>query len=519
MKKRIKSKRKKVFLIAVLVIIIIIILSIINSIKRITNNDDALPYEIVSAQELLKYYNCENITIKDSQEELFKTDIYLKFGEDLCLNGKTNEAYYKAITLYLTEILEYKNYRMIDSSRELVVAVIANSKDKKIEKLYINGQLDYFEKEQTKQIIEKHEPTEITELEIQAKEIKKYIANGWEAEGINLGTLESRFKGYDIYFDEGIEVKTLGGKVYNLVFTDKYQGNIINNLKVNAEKEKVVQALGKPVFENKNVFGYKSDKMYVFFSENQVSVYRIEDDYKTEEFLTIWEEFQGSKDAKKFVNDLTNLWQDHNEYQYDSDMIYLEYAIKGIKVQFNISSENGIVLYKNYKGELQNGITLENVNTESLPKHMYIHKEDLVFEQETERVSAKMRYTSEEYMNTVNENYFLEEENGTFCFNEKESKLFYLEYQYVLDEGIREIKFISKNNEYPNSELIRHIQIYTYGWINDEQFVYSISKQGIYCYNAKTRKLKTLITGNENYEIKEVIGDILFYDNTNIKLK
>ena len=126
------------------------------------------------------------------------------------------------------------------------------------------------------------------------------------------------------------------------------------------------------------------------------------------------------------------------------------------------------------------GVTLENINAQNLPKHVYIHNGDLVFLIESERVSAKIRYTSEEYMNMVDENYFLEEEYGTFCFTEKESNLFYLEYQYVVDEGIREVKFVSKDNKYPNSELIRHTQIYTYGWINDEQFVYSVKQEGIY---------------------------------------
>ena len=34
----------------------------------------------------------------------------------------------------------------------------------------------------------------------------------------------------DVYFDEGYEIKTLQGKVYNIVFTKNYDGTVIDGL-------------------------------------------------------------------------------------------------------------------------------------------------------------------------------------------------------------------------------------------------------------------------------------------------
>ena len=39
--------------------------------------------------------------------------------------------------------------------------------------------------------------------------------------------------------------------------------------------------------------------------------------------------------------------------------------------------------------------------------------------------------------------------------------IFYLTYSWTEEDGVFNVKFISKNREYPNSELIRHKQIYS----------------------------------------------------------
>lgn len=513
-----KKKRKKIRNIIIAVVcIIIVLLIIINLLKE--NVKDKMPTDINTPEQLLKYYNCKNIRIKDSPEEQFEKDIYLSFGEELWRDGKSNEVYYQAIIINLSKLLQYKSYRMIDLDRETLVAVICNGE--KVREVYINGEADYFAKEQTKQEISKYEPILETNINIQSKEILTSINKNWKASTINFGTLESRFDDYDIYFDEGIEVKTLGGKIYNIVFTENYKNNIANNLTVSSTKEEIKKALGKPSFEDDNILGYKSEKICLFFAKNQVSVYRKENEYNTEEFLKLWNDFQSSKDVKVFVNGITNIWNDYNKYQYDTDYVFLEYALRGIRIQFNFGAENGIVLFNNYEGNIAENIKLKDITLDNLPKYLYLHTDDdLIYEKEKERVANLEYYYEEENRNMVDDNYFLEEEyEKTYRFSEIKSNEFFLVYQYVPNEGIREVKFISLSKKYPNSELIRHKQIYTYGWINNEQFVYSVKQEGIYYYNAKTRVLKNLISGNDNFEIKKIESDILFYDEKNVKLK
>lgn len=185
-KKKIKTIGKILGILIGMIILLLLIIAVLPN-KKVSK----MPTEINNIEELLTYYKCKNITIRKVQEEDFKTDIYLTFGEDLWVEDKSNEAYYTGIILHLTELLQYQNYRMIDSSRELVIAVEANYETKKTERIYINGEVNYFAKEATKQMLKQYKEIETTNFEIQAEEIQEMIQNDWDARRITFGTVET----------------------------------------------------------------------------------------------------------------------------------------------------------------------------------------------------------------------------------------------------------------------------------------------------------------------------------------
>ncbi|MBR6033572.1 MAG: hypothetical protein IKP28_02365 [Clostridia bacterium] len=78
---------------------------------------------------------------------------------------------------------------------------------------------------------------------------------------------------------------------------------------------------------------------------------------------------------------------------------------------------------------------------------------------------------------------------------------------------------MSKDRKLPDSELIRHKVINTYGWLNDEELLYSVKGEGIFKYNAETRKLETIITGSDTFEIIKIENNTVYYDNNKIMLK
>ncbi|MBR6033571.1 MAG: hypothetical protein IKP28_02360 [Clostridia bacterium] len=387
MKKK-KLNRIKIAIV-ILVIIIITLFIIINQLPKNNEVEYEMPSQITSIEDLLKYYNCTNIMITESKENGFEYDIYLKFGEDTWKeNGNSNEAYYTSIIVNVANLLNYNSYRMIDSERKLLITIIANNAERKIQKTYINGQIDYFSRELTKKIADTYKEVKEIDMKIQAKEINALINNNWEP--IQLGTIESRFEDYDIYFDEGIEVKTIDGKVYNIIFTEKYKETILNGLRVNDTKEKITNALGKPSFSDPSVIGYKGKDIYVFFSENEISVYRVQTFEDMKDFLNLWNTFLNEKDVKSFVNKVTDIWPGYSEFLYDSNFVYLKYTLKGIVIQFNVTTENGIVLYNNFQGTIGNELTLKDINPENIPKNIYLHTdEDLVETEEINRIRSK----------------------------------------------------------------------------------------------------------------------------------
>jgi len=76
------------------------------------------------------------------------------------------------------------------------------------------------------------------------------------------------------------------------------------------------------------------------------------------------------------------------------------------------------------------------------------------------------------------------------------------------------IRVISINNEYPHVELKQAISNGI--WFDDYNFIYSVKGMGIYCYNAKTRQYTTIVSGNEDFIIKKVEDNLLYYDETSV---
>ena len=131
--------------------------------------------------------------------------------------------------------------------------------------------------------------------------------------------------------------------------------------------------------------GYKGEKIYVFFNSEQISIYPIEThEVNVADFVKNYEE---EKSIKKFVSNITDNWEDYETYAYDEYTVDLTYPLYGIKVQFGVTSDHGIIIYNNYAGKVLDNYTQENlVNLEiEIPSYIYFVEEDSVNEYERER--------------------------------------------------------------------------------------------------------------------------------------
>lgn len=506
-----KIKRRKTILFIILFVILFIIISVAIYAVKITKEEIKQQKELQqkkeqvssytkvdefkSIEEVLVYLDSEFIEQQNAEEENldYIVKAKLKYGLDL-----KHKNYYEKLIEYSASATGYKNFCIIDEEKRINIIVLCNN-SKTISSYYINNEIFYFEKLESKGNIEKTTNINITKINNVCSLLQQLCMTNWYAVNINLGTKDSTYKGYDIYFDEGLEVRKINAKIFNIIFNEKYQNDIVEGLTVNSTREEIINKLGKPSFENGLCIGYKTEKFYIFFSEKQISIYPVIQ-YTTDEIIPIIEEYEKNHNYSELINGFREKWNDYDVLKSKENNIVLQYTLKGLKIVFDDSSTQGIVLYNNYNGKIDKDYTIEDVKNKTIdfPSTMNFVNEDLVFTQEMSRINLLDNYTKKD-------NFACE-------------KVLNISNKFKLYEDINsnEFCFVSINKQVPNSELREN---FTTGiWYENNKFIYSIKNKGIYIYYPEERRYKTLIQGTEEFKIIKIEDNKLYYDEKIIEL-
>lgn len=500
-----KTKTNKLKIITIVILCLFVLLILIKSFKDVKKSIDNQKNEpkattiyttvkdYQSLEELLASYNC-NVLSKQETEDLFT--IKLSFGENLYSGETSNERYFTNICKAVAEYIDYKNFRLIDEDKNIDIEV-------KCEKPYIvefkiNNDVNYYLNQDSK-LNKKNRENKITNFTIQSPELQALIDGGWEDKSVNWGTRESTCDGYNIYFDEGIKYKVVARNVYNVIFTSKYTEQVAGGLTTNATSEAVELALGSPTFKNGDLlYGYVSNNNYLFFDfmHKQISVYPVQnitedEEEKLKEYI---EKMNETNDIKTFAVDITNLWNDYDVYDYSSNYVDLRYTLKGFKLDISSDSlKNGIFIYQNYNG---------NINVSNL-KNVYLKSEDLVFEEE------KLR-SQEDSLKRKIEGEFSEEERYELGVK---FSVYFREKTNSGEISQKGPTFYSRDEEYPDTELDRTLEISSYNWYDEYNFVYSVNDDGIYVFNPATNVNIKLIEINGEIKINSAGDGIIIYNN------
>lgn len=510
-KKMIKIIVSIIILLALLIIILTVRKSItkqgsqkeIEKIKLYTTIDD-----FKSVEEVAKYMECNYINEETSKEENYKLDIYMQIKVLPYSNDTSNEEFYNNLTSYCAKVLKFENFRIIDKKNNITVEVICDKEKEGIKSMIINGESNYFAKRDSEAQIKNYKETKQTDITIQSDILKNLINNKWILKESDIGTKESTFNSYDIYFDEGIEVRKVDNKVFNIVFTEKYKQSVVNNITTATSKEDIIKVLGTPTFEDKQtgVIGYEGNEIYVFFNtENEISIYCNLNLYEQdEEFTELIDSYLKDRDINNFKSKLKNSWIDYNKVETKQENI-IQYALKGFEIY-----DNTINIYSNFKSKIYKNLSMDNLKNELLNKDEIEFKNvDLVFKNESDR-NKSVNSTKYALENFETVEY---DENQ----NDKKSNTKFLDYKEYSDKNVFSVKFISKTKEYANSELKEYAN---YGmWFNEYIYIYSIQNKGIYMYNVATRKYGTLIEGNDEFKLISCQNNVIKYDEKQIKLK
>ena len=290
-------------------------------------------------------------------------------------------------------------------------------------------------------------------------ELQTLINNNWSTKNINFGEKTSTFKDYDIYFENGYRVRNINGKLFNIVFTNKFEKEVISNIKVGDSFEKVKKELGNNYIEQSGILEYMGKDLYVCFTANEISVYpRISYDYT--QFEKLLEEYNNNKDFNSFMNKLTSIWPDYSYYSYDTDYCYIMYPLKGVRIYNSSQKTDGIQLYQEYNGNLKN-------EYKELYQLYYNTNESLVLKAEEDRRMPKCETVDSE---------------GEFV-----SKKYSYKSQKNKDGKIYDVIIFSLDEENADSELSKDIYADKILWYDDDNLLYKILKMILICF------LKTLL--------------------------
>ena len=512
------KNKKTVIIISIILVILIIALTIFVSVLKEKNSKKVLNEQVKNytsindfktIEEVAAYLECDLKKQETSKSINYKYDIFMKIKYKPYINNTSNELYYEKLCLYSAKVLKYNNFRIIDEKNDVTIEVICDTDSKSVKNIIINGETNYFEKYDSYLEIKKIEDTKTTNFKIQSPIIKKLISNNWKNDENLFGTKESIFEKYNIYFDEGIKVKEVSGKVFNIIFTEKYTENIVNNIKTNISKDEIIKILGEPTYKDSytETIGYKGDDIYLFYNpQKEISIYRIEKDFDGIEFAKMVDEYLESKDEEKLIQNVKNKYKDYDEYENNSSGIILKYSLKGIEIKFKKGASKGIRIYNNYKGVIYKDINLEILKqTTTLPDNVFVKNEDLVVMCEIERVSNVKGMIDNSKQESLS-NKDLSKSNKFYLIKE------------LLTGGVYKVKFISIDKSCPDTELRESIDYWL--WMDDYNFIYSIKNKGIYLYNLYSRKYTKIIEAtNEEFKLIEYKDNILKYDDKSIKLK
>lgn len=496
-KKSILSKKEKLIIFVIPVIALLIIILITMSFtkkvsKENKNSENDLNQELTTVKQVVEYLEGKYISMSDSSEDGYDLDIFVEFRYNLYEGDESKEIYFKNFYEKIASVTERKSFRIIDNNKGITIEVKSTTNG--ISEVKINGEKDYYRIENSKRSAKNKIVAQMVDLSIDSEELSKLISVNWKTSNVDLGSKEGTYYKYDIYFDEGYEIRTIKGKVYNIVFTDKYKGKVVGGYKVGTSLEKIKSDLGT-TYTERQIIGYKTENFYIWFSEDEISIYPY---YKTDytEFEELAKEFNEKKDANKFMDKITDIWQDYDLYEHKQNYVKIRYANKGVCFEYSVANPAGVTIYENYRGNLKNEI-------DNYKKLFYRFDKNLTGEAELARRETKVFYDDKDV-------------EGDPIHHSRKFDLL----MTANGDNYINIKIKSSDGSFPNNEFDETLEINSYVWADDTHFIYSIYEDGIYIYDAENRTTEKLLSGKEEFKITDYDRNtnIIKYDDKQAKI-
>ncbi len=354
-----KSKKEKSFKLLIIITIILLMVCIYTLILLLKEVEEEKTEEQVATQSI-------NITIQQIIERNGSTYIkdkscyiYVTLKHDLYdSKGNSNQQYFENLVEDLAKIEELENqtFYLLDEEKDITIIAKYNKEKEKHEVFYnyINnfyGTVDGY----SYSIIDKIENIEKVKLSYNSKELDALIDGSMFLREVEemLGEGLELDNGYTSYKDGSIllDISKNNLKVKSIIFTDKYQEEVFDDIKVGTDLNEIEEKYGELVYGSSEQ-GYimcRNEDIYAFFYEDEIAVYSygyVENE-NFEEYLV---QYLADKDLETFSKKVIRRWKNYYKYEYDFETgyVHITYPSRGVEILIEDNNPIGITLYKNY---------------------------------------------------------------------------------------------------------------------------------------------------------------------------
>ncbi len=282
--------------------------------------------------------------------------IYVEFNKDLFEeNGEDNKDYFYGIIDDLKQFFPMKSFYLVDEEKDIEIRVeYSLSTNGYIIK--INNVENFYDTISGKKYtdVDKMTITKNSSIYIENPYLNKLLLGTMYFDSIEeeLGEGTPLEDGYISYLDGKIKIRLAPTKaVRNIIFSKDYDEQVVEGITPDMSLRQIKNVKGDNSFGSldEKYLGYKEEDYYVFFYEDEISIYTYAYKYE-KDMKEIIEEYLQTKDLGRFVTRLSKRCPTYDKIEYNEETqdAYMLYSNRGLEVNIKNNDSTGIKLYTNF---------------------------------------------------------------------------------------------------------------------------------------------------------------------------
>lgn len=359
-----EGKRPNIIILIIIGLLFLILMIITTMLQLMKNEDNnTINVNVVTNSNMTQRGKTVEEILESSGTKLIKREkdvlvkIYVNFKYDLFdSDGKSRKQYFYNIIEELVNV-EKSTFYLIDTEKNIKMLV---KYDKETEKyiIEINDVENYYDETNGEIYVSlnKAKVANETNFVITNSTITKITNNNMYYTGTNsiFTDFDSRVdlgNGYYSYKEGTMIAKLQSGRVINLVLTKDFDEEIRTNIYVTTPLEDIYEKYNDITFGgiNDGFLAYRTINSYIFFYEDEVSIYASQYEEK-EEFDEYLSEYCATGNLEKLYTDFSQNWGNYYEIEYNPELqkLKLSYPSRGIEIDIEGNDSRGIKIYNNY---------------------------------------------------------------------------------------------------------------------------------------------------------------------------